>query len=84
MEKNKIMTDSASDIPVADEKRYCISILPYLVMLGDRPYISRVDFGSEKSYGMMAQCDRILKTSQIMPYGFQEIYLREAKEEVTN
>ncbi len=67
MEKIKIMTDSASDISAADEKRYDISILPYLVTLGDRSYTSRVDFDNEKFYGMMAQYDGIPKTSQITP-----------------
>ncbi|MDE7252874.1 MAG: DegV family protein [Acetatifactor sp.] len=84
MEKIKIMTDSASDISAVDEKRYGISILPYLVTLGDRTYTSRVDFDNEKFYGMMAQYDGIPMTSQITPYEFQEIYLREAKEGVTD
>lgn len=84
MEKIKIMTDSASDISVADEKRYCISILPYLVTLGERAYTSRVDFDNEKFFGLIAQYDGIPTTSQITPYEFQEIYLREAREGATD
>ena len=84
MEKIKVMTDSASDISVAEEKRYGISILPYLVTLGERTYTSRVDFDNEKFFELMAQYDGIPKTSQITPYEFQEIYLREAREGVTD
>lgn len=84
MEKIKIMTDSASDISVADEKRYGISILPYLVTLGDKTYTSRVDFDNEKFFGMMAQYDGVPKTSQITAFEFQEIYLNTAQEDVTD
>ena len=79
MEKIKIMTDSASDISVADEKRYNITILPFQVALGGKSYTSRVDFDNEQFYNLMAQYDEIPKTSQINPFEFQELYLREAE-----
>ncbi len=82
--KIKIMTDSASDISVADEKRYSIAILPFEVMLGDKTYVSRVDFDEEGFYELMKTCDEIPKTSQITPYRFEEIYLENAKEGITD
>ena len=78
MKNIKIMTDSASDISAADEKRYNISILPFQVTLGGKSYTSRVDFDNEQFYDLMARCDEIPKTSQINPFEFQELYLREA------
>lgn len=84
MSKIQIMTDSASDISVADEKRYDISIIPFQVSLGGKSYTSRVDFDNEQFYELMAQYDEIPKTSQITPFEFQEIYLREAKDGVTD
>lgn len=84
MEKIKIMTDSASDISVADEKRYHISILPFQVTLGGRSYTSRVDFDNEQFYNLMAQYDEIPKTSQINPFEFQDLYLREAEAGVSD
>lgn len=84
MSKIQIMTDSASDISAADEKRYNISILPFQVSLGGKSYISRVDFDNEQFYKLMAQHDEIPKTSQITPFEFQEIYLREAERGVTD
>lgn len=84
MSKIRIMTDSASDISVADEKKYNIAILPFQVSLGGKSYTSRVDFDNEQFYELMTQYDEIPKTSQITPFEFQEIYLKEAKDGVTD
>ncbi len=84
MSKIQIMTDSASDISFEDEKKYSISVIPFPVTLGDKTYISRVDFDNEQFYNLMAQHSEIPKTAQITPYQFQEIYLREAEAGVTN
>lgn len=83
-QKIKIMTDSASDISVADEKQYDIAILPFKVTLGDHEYTSRVDFNNEQFFALMAQHDEIPKTAQITPFEFTEIYLREAQAGVTD
>lgn len=79
MSKICIMTDSASDISVEDEKRYGISILPFQIMLGGKSYTSRVDFDNDQFYALMAQHDEIPKTSQITPFDFLEVYCREAE-----
>ena len=84
MSKICIMTDSASDISYEDEKRYGISIIPFSVTLGDRTYVSRVDFDNDGFYELMAQHDGIPTTAQITPFQFQEIYLREAKAGTTD
>ncbi len=84
MSKIQIMTDSASDISGADEQEYSIAVIPFPVTLGDRTYISRVDFNNEQFYSLMAQYDEIPKTAQITPFQFQEIYLRQARAGVTD
>lgn len=84
MSKIQIMTDSASDISFEDEKKYSISVIPFPVTLGDKTYISRVDFDNEQFYNLMAQHNEIPKTAQITPFQFQEIYLREAGAGVTD
>lgn len=84
MSKIQIMTDSASDISAEDEKKYHISILPFQVSLGGKSYTSRVDFDNEQFYDLMAQYDEIPKTSQITPFEFQELYLKEAQSGVTD
>ena len=84
MSKIQIMTDSASDISFEDEKKHSISVIPFPVTLGDKTYISRVDFDNEQFYDLMAQHSEIPKTAQITPFQFQEIYLREAGAGVTD
>lgn len=84
MSKIQIMTDSASDISFEDEKKYSISVIPFPVTLGDKTYISRIDFDNEQFYNLMAQHSEIPKTAQITPFQFQEIYLREAGAGVTD
>ncbi len=84
MGKIQIMTDSASDISSADEKKYSIAVIPYPITLGDRTYTSRVDFNNEQFFRLMAQYDEIPKTAQITPFQFQEIYLRQAQAGVTD
>ncbi len=84
MSKIQIMTDSASDISYADEQRYSISVIPFPITLGDKSYISRLDFDNEQFFNLMAQYDEIPKTAQITPFQFQEIYLREAQAGVTD
>lgn len=84
MSKIKIMTDSASDISSADEQKYSIEVIPFPITLGDKTYLSRVDFNNEQFFDLMAQYDEIPKTAQITPFQFQEIYLRQAQEGVTD
>lgn len=84
MSKIQIMTDSASDISIADEQKYSIEVIPFPITLGDRTYISRVDFDNEQFFKLMAQYDEIPKTAQITPFQFQEIYLRQAQAGVTD
>ena len=79
MEKIRIITDAASDISYEDERNLDIKILPFQVMLGDQSYTSRIDFDNEGFYELMAQYDEIPKTSQLTPFEFQELYLKEAQ-----
>lgn len=79
MEKIRFITDSASDISYEDEAKYDIRVIPFQVSLGDRSYLSRVDFDNDQFYALMAQYDEIPKTSQVNPYEFQEIFLQEAQ-----
>ncbi len=84
MGKIQIMTDSASDISSADEQQYSIEVISFPVILGERTYISRVDFNNEQFFSLMAQHDEIPKTAQITPFQFQKIYLKQAQAGVTD
>ena len=78
----QIMTDSASDISVEDEKAYDIDVIPFPISLGGKSYISRVDFNNEEFFDLMKQCDEIPTTAQITPFQFIEIYNKQAEKGV--
>jgi len=78
------MTDSASDISSSDEQKYSIEVIPFPITLGDKTYLSRVDFDNEQFFDLMAQYDETPKTAQITPFQFQEIYLKQAQAGVTD
>ena len=72
MEKIIIVTDSASDISVEQEKKYGIEVIPFTLAFGEKIYTSRVDYDNEKLYQMLAEYDDIPKSSQITAYTFEE------------
>ena len=80
MNKIQIMTDSASDISIEDEKQYNIQVIPFPILFGDKTYLSRVEVSNKEFFELMAQNDEIPKTSQIPPFQFVEIYLEQAKQ----
>lgn len=77
MAKIVLMTDSASDISVENEKNYGIKIICFQHTFGDKTYTSRVDFDPKKYYQMLEEYPDIPSTSQITPFEFQEIYKTE-------
>ena len=69
-----IVTDSASDLNVEDEKRYGIDVIPFTLAFGEKVYTSRVDYDNEGLYQMLEEYDGIPKSSQITAYTFEEKY----------
>lgn len=79
MSKIQIMTDSASDISIENEKKYSIPIIPFPITIGDKSYLSRVEINNDQFFELMATHDEIPKTAQITSFQFSEIYLEQAK-----
>ena len=67
MSKIVLMTDSASDISVENEKEYGIKIICFQHAFGDKTYVSRVDFNNRQYYEMLEDFDGIPSTSQYTP-----------------
>ncbi len=84
MSKIKLITDSASDISVENEKKYDILIIPFKVSMGDKTYVSRVDFTTDEFYEMMEAYDGLPTTSQITAFEFEEIYKEQYNAGVTD
>ncbi|MBR1864553.1 MAG: DegV family protein [Ruminococcus sp.] len=74
MPKIKIMTDSASDLSVENEKKYDIMVVPFKLAMGEKSYTSRQDFDNEEFYKMMDEYDGIPSTSQITAFEYLEIF----------
>lgn len=84
MQKIQIMTDSASDISVEDEKKYGIPVIPFVISFGNKSFRSRVELSNSQFFEEMAQYDGIPTTSQINAFEFAEIYLEQAKAGITD
>lgn len=84
MEKIKIFTDSASDITYENEQNLDIAVLNFNIAMGDKSYVSRVDFNNEEFYKLMAGYDGIPTTSQVTAFEFQEMYEKLYKEGYTD
>ncbi len=74
MAKILIMTDSASDISEETEKELKIKIIPFKVALGEKSYVSRVDFTNEEFYKMLDEFDGMPTHSQITSFEFTELF----------
>lgn len=72
MERIKMMTDSACDIPKELEEKYDIRILSFPVTVDDKGYMERVDFTNEEFYDLLLASSKIPITSQITAFRFEE------------
>lgn len=84
MKKIKIITDSASDISIEQEKDLEIEVLPFKIAMGNDSYTSRIDFDNEQFYKMMEEYEGIPTTSQVTPYEFEKLYNKYSKEGYTD
>lgn len=80
MSNIQIVTDSAADILVADVEKYGIEVIPFKVAMGDKSYVSNVDFNNDEFYKLLEEYDGIPSTSQITPYEFEEFYNKKFEE----
>ena len=74
MEKIKLITDSACDIPVEDEKRLGITILPIPITIGTEGYYERESFNFDQFYDIVEAAEEIPVTSHILSITYQEEY----------
>ena len=84
MSKIRLITDSASDVSERNEKKYNIKVLPFNVTMGNKSYVSRVDFNNDKFYEMMDAYDGLPLTSQYTAFQFEEVYGELYREGVTD
>jgi DegV family protein with EDD domain len=72
----RIVTDSTSDIPLAQAEALDITIVPLTVFFGDEAYLDGVELDNEGFYRKLQASKDLPRTSQPSPTKFQEAYIR--------
>ena len=72
MEKIRIITDSASDIPNNDKVPANLTILPLTIRFGEEEFQDGVTITNEEFYNKLTGGDILPKTSQVTPFAFEE------------
>ncbi|WP_303860485.1 DegV family protein [Alkalibaculum bacchi] len=70
----QIVTDSASDISVDEEKKYNIKVVPLTVHFGLESYRDRQEISPSQFYEKLESFDGIPRTSQVTPAEFIDVF----------
>ena len=70
----RIVTDSTSDIPIEDQQKLDIDIVPLSVIFGDQKYTDGYELKKPQFYEMLSECTTLPSTSQINPDGFFDLF----------
>ncbi len=70
----KIVTDSASDMPVWIEEKYQLKIIPTPVVINGVDHLDRVDITTREFYGLLDDKENDIKTYHINEYMFTESF----------
>lgn len=74
MQKIKLITDSACDIPLGKEKALNIKILCFPITIAGKNYRERIDFTPQEFYEILKREEKTPTTSQITPFEFIQTY----------
>ena len=74
MQKVKIFTDSAADLPAEIVARYDIGVVPIVVSFADRTYADGKDLTAAEFYALLADAPRLPVTSQPSPQDFVDAF----------
>lgn len=84
MQRIKMMTDSASDLPRESAQELGIDIIPISIAVDGQGYLEGVDFTPREFYSIMQSAKEIPTTSQISPVTYCEYYYRAYQEGYTD
>jgi len=74
MAKIKLITDTASDLPLKQAEENNIELLSFGISLGGESYQEQRDLSKEEFYELMAHSEEMPSTSQITAFTFQEVF----------
>lgn len=72
----RIVTDSASDLPVALAQANDVTVVPAYVIIGDETYKDGVEITADQFYSRLETLPRLPTTAQPSIADFQEVYQR--------
>lgn len=70
----RIVTDSTSDIPIKNQQKLGIDIVPLSVIFGDDKYTDGYELKKDEFYKMLGECSKLPSTSQVNPEGFHDLF----------
>ena len=70
----KIVTDSTADLPPEIAQELGITVVPLVVIFGDRVYHDGIDLTSEQFFRLLAESPELPRTSQPSVGEFQRVY----------
>ncbi len=70
----RIITDSTSDIDLADQKALGIDIVSLNVIFDDKKFTDGVDLKKDQFYEMLSKAEHLPTTSQVNPDGFEDLF----------
>lgn len=76
----RVVTDSTADLPPHVAKELGISVVPLMVVFGEKAYRDGVDLTSEQFFERLTQSTVLPTTSQPSVGAFQEVYSKLARE----
>ena len=74
MSKIKLITDTASDLPLKQAEENNIELLSFGIGINGECYQEQRDLSKEEFYDLMAHSDELPSTSQITAFTFQEVF----------
>jgi len=75
----RIVTDSSSDLEVADAEALGVEVVPLSIRFGTDEYTDRVDLSVEDFYSKMAVTDALPETAAPSPGAFEQAFRRQAE-----
>lgn len=84
MQRIKLMTDSASDLPKEIAQQLGVDVIPIPIAIDGKGYLDGEDFSPREFYSLLADAKEIPTTSQISPLTYCEHYYEAYKEGYTD
>lgn len=84
MSKVRIMTDSASDVSLAQAEKYGISLVNFWIIVNDKECREHVDFTTQEFYKVLEEAQDLPHTSQILVADYLAAYEKEYEDGVTD